>query len=117
VLGDELVEPLEGPRARERVPAAREGARVVTVLLGQRTVGAGQPLSLGGDPLVDVGQALHPARAHAGLQVGLDRARGLPRAPRERASQARLVDGLALEQSLDRGARIVVGLVRHPPQG
>src|SRR6185295_10702785 len=86
VLLDEHVEVIEAPRARKRVPALREGARIRAAFLPERAVGARQALLLGGDAVVDLIHALHPAWAHSGLEVGLDRALGLARAARQRAS-------------------------------
>ena len=63
----------------ERRPALREQRAIVPALLAQRPVRARQPALLGGDRLVDLGDPLHPARPHPGLQVRLDRALREPR--------------------------------------
>ena len=81
---------------RQRSANARQrsanSARVAVALLAQRPVRARQAALLGLDRVVDLGDPLHPARPHAGLQVGLDRAlrsagRGSRSASRGRSSR------------------------------
>ena len=74
VLRDQLVELVEAAALREGVPALGEQRAIGAALLAQRAVRAGEALLVHRDRVVDVGDALHPARAHAGLQVGLDAA-------------------------------------------
>jgi hypothetical protein len=94
---------------RERAPALPEDAPVRAALLAERPVGAGQPLLLGGDALVDLLHALHPARAHPGLEVRLDRALGLARAARQRAPARDRAVGRAAQQPLGGSESVVAG--------
>src|SRR3954453_21290041 len=109
VLLDEDIEVVEPPRARECPPALLEGVRVGAALLAERSMGTGQPLLLGRDALVDLLHALHPARAHPGLEVGLDRALGLARAARQRAPTRAGAVGRATQQPLGWSESVVAG--------
>src|SRR5512133_332121 len=109
VLLDEDVQVVEPPRARQGPPAPLEGARLRAALLPEGPVGAGQPLPLGRDALVDLLHALHPARADPGLEVGLDGALGLARAARQRAPARGGAVGGAAQQPLGGSESVVAG--------
>src|SRR3954462_160371 len=96
-------------RARARRQALLEGVGVGAALLPERAMGTGQPLLLGRDALVDLLHALHPARAHPGLEVGLDRALGLARAARQRAATPGGAVGRATQQPLGGSESVVAG--------
>jgi hypothetical protein len=84
---------------RERRPALGEQRAVGAALLPQRAMRAAQAALLGGDRLVDLGDPLHPARADARLEVGLDRTLRQPRAARDRLPEpGRLVE-ILLDQA------------------
>src|SRR5690606_20217050 len=104
VLADELVEVVEAPGPRDRPPARRERHAIAAVLPAQFVVRALQAPRLVLDPRLDLPEALHPARPHAGLQVRLHAAPGLARAPRERAPDPVDLLEVPRQQPLDRGA-------------
>src|SRR4051794_29810534 len=88
VLRDELVELVEAHARRVVAPAPRELGVVGPALLAQLALGAREAAALARDRLVDLGDPLHPARADAGLEVGLHRALRHPRAARDRLAEA-----------------------------
>jgi hypothetical protein len=108
VLVDQHVELAEAPRAGERAPALGEGAPVGAVLLAQRAVRPGEQPALAGDPGVDLRHALHPPRALAALQVGLDRALRLAGPPGERPAEPGGLVEVAADDPLDVRSLILV---------
>jgi hypothetical protein len=65
-----------------------------------------EALALAPGPALDLDQALHPARPHAGAEVVLQRAPGLAGAAREGAAGGRRVFEALVQQAL--GGRAVV---------
>ena len=110
VLGDQLVERVEAAALGERAPALGEQRVVVPALLAQRPVRAREPALLGGDRLVDLGDPLHPARAHAGLEVGLHGPLGHPRLAGDRLPEAGARVEILLDQAF-RGTAVHRGLI------
>src|SRR4051812_13323005 len=111
VLLDELVELVEAELVGAAAPALREGRVVAAALLAQQAIGVLDAAALAGDAAVDVGHALHPARAVARLEVVLDRALGLAGAARERPADALALVEVAADEPLDGGASRIL---RHP---
>ena len=106
MLADQLVQLVEAPPPRDRVPPLPEPLAVVAALLAQRLVPGAQAPPVKAGRVLDVAQPLHVARHHARGQIALDGALGLARAARKRLTLDSILESLCQ-------FALVGGRVRH----